>query len=294
MFREPWSGPYAFVAFSVLILAIAMAFAWDISSQLTEQRVRGEKTAEYHQGFAEENIEKECFGIKPPSLRDCIHKQLETARDHERAEQDLDAQQQMAIFTRVMGWTAVVGLGLGVVSIAVIYSTLREMGKTNKIMREQSRAWVAFETISTDYLENCSVDGRTPENGFGFNTVWRNFGQSPVVKCRLFNAMRIIPADAKVHPEIEGDDEIGMGVVAPQSHTMGSRKFVIGDDFEAMAKGEKVAVLYGFVNYMSGDDITIRKSRAIHRIAINGYAKDQHGKLQPAFEVTAFGEQTAT
>lgn len=80
-----------------------------------------------------------------PSLRDCIHEQIEAARDHERSEQDLDAQQTMAQFTRLMGWTAVAGLVLGGVSIVVIYRTLREMVTTNQIMQDQQRPWLQFE-----------------------------------------------------------------------------------------------------------------------------------------------------
>ena len=46
MLREPWSGPYAFTALALVVAAIALWFTWDIASELTEQRIRAEKTAE--------------------------------------------------------------------------------------------------------------------------------------------------------------------------------------------------------------------------------------------------------
>jgi len=59
--------------------------------------------------------------MNPPSylcnkaaLRDCFNLQIEATSEHRRAEQDLDAQQQMALFTRVMGYTAIAGIGIGI------------------------------------------------------------------------------------------------------------------------------------------------------------------------------------
>lgn len=87
--------------------------------------MRGEKTAEYHDRYAEDRIDEKCLSLEPIPMRNCIHQEIESARNHERSEQDLDAQQAMARFTKVMGYTAILGLAAGIVSIVLIFLTLR-------------------------------------------------------------------------------------------------------------------------------------------------------------------------
>ena len=140
MFERPWSGSYAYLACVICLLVLVSWGSWDWSAYLTEERVRAEKTAEYHDQYAEDAIDEKCLGLELPAMRDCIHEQIETARDHERSEQDLDAQQAMARFTRVMGWTAIVGLILGLISIIVIFRTLSETRKATEVANRTLRA----------------------------------------------------------------------------------------------------------------------------------------------------------
>lgn len=140
-----WRGPLAYLALALLCISVTAWVSWSVSSDLTEQQVRGEKTAEYHDTYAEEAIDQKCLGLKLPALRDCIHEQIESAHDHERAEQDLDAQQDMARFTKVMGWTAIVSVFLGAGSIVLIFLTLRE---TQKMAKETTRIGDAQVKIS--------------------------------------------------------------------------------------------------------------------------------------------------
>lgn len=45
-----------------------------------------------------------------------------------------------------MGATAVAGLALGLGSVVLIFATLREMGNTNRIMREEQRPWLIIDS----------------------------------------------------------------------------------------------------------------------------------------------------
>ena len=150
------------VAVAIVFSGIVGSLAWGISSDLTEQRVRAEKIAEYHDNYAEDRIDVKCPTLPPADMQKCIHKEIEAARDHERSEQDLNAQQAMARFAKVMGWTAIAGLALGGISIWVIFATLKEMSSTNDIMRDDQRPWVDFEvTLNSFNISDrhmCTVD----------------------------------------------------------------------------------------------------------------------------------------
>lgn len=137
---------YTWAALAAVLLSVAVMIAWDWSSDLTEQIIRDEQGTQQHIEYAEDRIDEKCLSLKPVALRDCIHQEIESARDHDRANQDLNAQQQMALFTKIMGYTAIAGLVLGAGSIALIFATLREMGNTNRIMREEQRPWLVIDT----------------------------------------------------------------------------------------------------------------------------------------------------
>ncbi|XHX59877.1 hypothetical protein ACFIO0_15550 [Pseudosulfitobacter sp. SM2401] len=138
-------GPLAWASLLSVLAVICGIFIWDLSADQAEQRIRGEQSTQYHIEYAEDRIDEKCLSLEPIPMRDCIHEEIEAARDHDRANQDLNAQQQMAFFTKIMGATAVVGLALGAVSIFVIFATLSEMGRTNQIMREEQRPWLVLD-----------------------------------------------------------------------------------------------------------------------------------------------------
>ena len=149
--RKPMQGPLMWAVFALTLIAIILLFVWDLASEQAEQRVRSEQSAKNHIEYAEDRIDQKCLGLEPMPMRNCIHQEIESSHDHYRSNQDLTAQQQMAFFTKVMAWTAVGGLALGAVSIVVIYATLNEMGRTNHIMREESRPWIKFEFTASLY-----------------------------------------------------------------------------------------------------------------------------------------------
>jgi hypothetical protein len=152
MFKSNWRrfAPL-WIAFSALLLAVSFWLVWIESASLAEQRIRGEQSTQSHIEYANDRIDKKCLTLNGEALRDCIQQEIESARDHDRANNDLNAQQQMALFTKVMGYTAVAGLVLGAVSIAVIFATLREMGNTNRIMREDQRPWLVIKDESIPF-----------------------------------------------------------------------------------------------------------------------------------------------
>lgn len=145
MIPEAWmKGPLMWAVLAITLMSILFAFVWDLATDQAEQRVRAEQSTQSHIEYAEDRIDEKCLSLEPVALRDCIHKEIESARDHDRADQDLEAQQQMAFFTKIMAVTAFAGLVLGGISIFVIYATLSEMGRTNQIMRNEQRPWLVL------------------------------------------------------------------------------------------------------------------------------------------------------
>lgn len=152
-----WRGPLAFVIFGVALAAISALLIWDSSAILTEQRVRYDEAARSYADQAADRIERNCgANLGPSILRDCIRQEIEAAEDSKRAERDLDAQEAMARFTRVMGYTAIIGLVLGLGSIYLIWATLRETQRMAGITRDigvsQVRAYLSV--IAAEIVES--------------------------------------------------------------------------------------------------------------------------------------------
>jgi len=151
-------GPLMWAVFALMLAAVLFAGVWDLASNQAEQRIKAEQSTQEHIEYAEDRIDEKCLTLEPMPMRDCIHKEIESARDHSRANQDLNAQQQMAFFTKIMAWTTAGGLALGAVSIVVIYATLSEMGRTNQIMREEQRPWVWIKNFQISKLDIWNIE----------------------------------------------------------------------------------------------------------------------------------------
>lgn len=172
---------HTWIALGLLLLAVLIWLVWGFASQQTESRIRGEQSTDAHIEYAEDRIDEECLTLDGMALRDCIHQEIEASRDHNRANQDLQAQQEMALFTKIMGATAVVGLVLGAGSVVLIFLTLSETQRMASDAREIGQAQVrAYMNLVVD-----GVEFRPVQNPDGSNLIIRfmcsirNTGQSP-------------------------------------------------------------------------------------------------------------------
>lgn len=80
----------------------------------------------------------ECDTEVGPDARpgNCIASNKEAAHEAERSSYDLEAQQTVAVWTRVMGKAAVVGMGVGILSLFLIFVTFWETRKAADAGRE--------------------------------------------------------------------------------------------------------------------------------------------------------------
>ena len=89
---------------------------------------------------AQAYIKERCFtpaGLREP---DCSAKAHEAAREGQRKEQDLAAQNITAWWTKVMGIAALIGMALSAVGVWLIKTTFDETREANNIAREIGRA----------------------------------------------------------------------------------------------------------------------------------------------------------
>ena len=115
-----WKGPIVHVVFGALIAVIAAVLIWDVSAMLTEQRIRYEEGAKAAREQAQERIELNCGAdLTPALLRSCIENEIAAEEDANRAERNLEAQEEVALFTHVIGYTGIAGLLVGFLSIVL-------------------------------------------------------------------------------------------------------------------------------------------------------------------------------
>lgn len=194
------TGCYLWIATTILVSAIVGWFAWHQASWLTEQRIHEQQSTEQHVRHAEDNISSECADLEGVAFRDCVHEQYKAAYEHHRANHDLDAQQEMALYTRVMGITAVVGILLGLGSVALIFYTLRatqEMAAdTRRIGEAQVRAYLSITKADMRIEFRPKLTEKMPDIDIGL--YFSNSGQTPAVNISYF-----CWAEASTHNDIE-------------------------------------------------------------------------------------------
>jgi hypothetical protein len=152
-------------------------------------------------------------------MRDCIYEEIVSARDHDRANQDLSAQQQMALFTKIMGWTAVVGLIIGCGSVVLIFLTLRatqEMAsdqakigsaqigasldaiktaqEANQIMRDERRPWLDITASPSGQLIYMP-DSNTL--AIPFDIIIQNMGKGPAFNVAIELGLAAVPDEGQ-------------------------------------------------------------------------------------------------
>jgi len=175
--KHYWDGRLAIVVFSIVIGAVIIVIVWDEAVRLTENRLRSEQGSKAHIEYAEDRIDQECRRLEGTALRDCVHEQIKSANDHNRAEQDLNAQQVMARFTRVMGYVGIIGLFVGAGFIYLIFATLRA---TQGLLWSE-RAYISYEDVQ---VVRWFPKGQNPViKGIGISVFGKNYGKSPAVHC---------------------------------------------------------------------------------------------------------------
>jgi hypothetical protein len=154
MARSDWFRGLAtkigiFVAF--IIAAVAIGWGWNYG--LRHERIYEQ---EARQGYSDQS-ENGCYQIAQPQMQGASVDQAnrkpctpsEEAKqdnDSRRNYADLVAQRSSALWAKIMGIAALIGMGLSLVGVALVWTTFRETRKANEIASDtteaENRAWL--------------------------------------------------------------------------------------------------------------------------------------------------------
>jgi hypothetical protein len=186
MFKGDW------IKYAALgLIAIAGTLIWAafyVGSQLGEEFGNAEYSADYHEQYASEKIERECIneGLAGRELHDCIQHQVQTSYEHHTAYADLAAQSRMANWAMVVGVLSGITVfvtGAGVFYVALTLNAARTANET------AHNAVVATEKIGEAQTRGyLTTDGGKLSIGkhiCGAHVSLRNIGLTPVVSGKM-------------------------------------------------------------------------------------------------------------
>jgi hypothetical protein len=227
------AGLIAGIVISVIIAALFII--WGRLESAEYQREADYKTAEYS-AYTYEKVGQSCLRLSSPDKVECLAQARHERRAYERNEQDLVAQRQSALWAYIMGAAAVIGMGLSVIGVFLVWTTFNETRRANEIASRVSaadlRPYLFVDKVTLDGLDDIGeVDehGGFDRNGPAIGKVtiyFRNFGKVPARNIVLFKKSYL----AKLHagrfwrPRF---DHIRMLVCAPGHERKAFARFVL-------------------------------------------------------------------
>jgi hypothetical protein len=152
--RKPrWSLRETAIAVSALFLLGPVTLG--ITQQAGYDDAARQKTAEYAR-YADQDVAEACRGVANVELVHCfsdarIKAELQK-RDYEHEQADLVAQRTAALWTAIMGFAAVIGMGLSVLGVYLVWTTFRETKKANEIAMDERSPLIHVEAIDFDFF----------------------------------------------------------------------------------------------------------------------------------------------
>ena len=136
--------------FAVLIVALLAWWIYETGTLTAVSRYEAERHAAQYAADAQESIERDCLHREPAAMAKCIREIIESTNEHQRSQNDLVAQGDMALWAFWMVIVSVAGVGITGVGVAYVALTLREARETTKAaIRGADAAIQANETTQS-------------------------------------------------------------------------------------------------------------------------------------------------
>ena len=175
-------------------ILFVIIFAWPAC--LTQREIQNDasRSATHYSESAKKNVAAKCFNLAGQARADCAQPIEDAAREAQRGEYDLAAQQTMAVWTAVMGGVAVFGVALSAVGVGLVWTTFEATRKANKIAMDTfelaSRPWL-IPRIEGDYLRlnKVNFEAQVGTVRYIYAQVWiENYGDMPatIIKSETF------------------------------------------------------------------------------------------------------------
>jgi hypothetical protein len=190
-----------------------------------------------YQRDAHAYIKERCFA--PPGLGeiDCASKADEAAREGQRKEQDLAAQNITAWWTKVMGIAALIGMALSAIGVWLVKTTFDETRKANDLAKLHQRARVQVNLEVGDLKQGFLILALRGEN-IGGSVALDASVQFSMSECPM-NPFTPLP-DASFEHTVRPGDKAAFSVMTapvqfPQPFYVGGRasyRDIFGDTHE--------------------------------------------------------------
>lgn len=226
MSKRDWFGNHILALVSAAVLLCVVGIVGAIMSEQYVKRHHAsaeyQRNAESDRRAASHKVAEACQDRTGDAFRACISEHIETYYRDQAANEDLQAQQDMAYWAGALFFSSTILTGIG---IYLLYGTLsatretlheaerataianRTVDETSRIGEAQVRAYLYFESVEVDYIiektrKTCII-----------TVVVRNTGQSP--------ARRVV---GYANEAISTRDEKGQHI--PDIPANGTREFV--------------------------------------------------------------------
>lgn len=197
MSKRYWDGQSAPFIVVIVGLLIVGVLAFELASDRERTRYEQQRTADYAQN-AEAHIQRTCVGMDAVAQAVCIREIVKATNEHQRAERDLSAQQEMARWALYMLIATVATVIVTGVGVYYVRRTLAESVRATNAAVDAAKAGLKANEIAEDaailgrrmgqaqvraYL-SCVGGSFSAYRGFltlAFSA--RNTGQSPAMQC---------------------------------------------------------------------------------------------------------------
>lgn len=166
-----------FLGAIVAVIAAYVAWGWGVTSG---ERADADRAFYQRAAYTEDYIERTCVMMDRSALVECIQEAIEAGREDQRANYDLNAQEDMARSGRWMLLTGIATVVTAVFGIHYVRETLAEtrtiVDITRQIGEAQIRAYLSIKRVAL---------GLDYDGTFVAGVIAENSGLSPARFCRF-------------------------------------------------------------------------------------------------------------
>ena len=223
----------------VLLLAILLCAGWIAYGLLESAKYERESAAkaDNYARYTSDKVAEACVGIPILERVKCLQEAEDAKAEYEYNQADLVAQRQSALWAYIMAAAAVIGMGLSVIGVWLVWTTFRETKRSADSAFATYNAFVALERASI----KIHLDGAGEQNGrlvIGVHVT--NIGKS---SC-------LVKYFASHWQNTEKCDEIG-AYIGKSKHVLLPHNEIKFVDWSVPKSDEKAEFLRGLIGYTS-------------------------------------------
>lgn len=278
--RSPQKSDAAILSLAFITFAIIFGLIGFYQGIEVGEADRAEIAAKTHHENAAEQIKNACVGADLAAFRVCVEEAIQTSGEYQRAERDLAAQKNMAIYAK---WllalsvftSAVTAFGVWFVKITLdetrraVASADAAVGVTREIGQAQVRAYVSFEAKSVtvrkpDLDPSAALSHDAPNLVIEINGTLVNSGQSPAYRVNaFFDVQEVSPGEVRKLHGTEGLQDNGIAAVSIAAGGDTNQQFrrIWKTDIDRVMRGE---VLIWFAVFVEYDDVFLGRRYTPH------------------------------